>query len=245
VRNQLPPGTRIVADNFKVGAQLGFALGDAAVPVVEHPLNRAHGRAPQLRLWGLELAQRSDLGTMPLLLVASPSDIKLSELLGRYQELCRRFGPLPPPRITEADRGGKRFLLFVMDARDPASTPETAAPCVSPAIAHVNRPLPGASVPRRFAVDGWAIKDIAGVARVEVTLDGRVVAAAEYGLRDDLPQAFYAGLAKDPGLPDVGFRAQVDATAMPPGRYWLGLRITGGDGSRENFTVHALELRDE
>ena len=54
VRDGMPEGTRIVADNFKVGAELGFALDDAAIEVLEHPVNRQHGRAPQLRLWNLE-----------------------------------------------------------------------------------------------------------------------------------------------------------------------------------------------
>src|SRR5690606_10330218 len=49
----MPDGTRLVADNFKVGAELGFALGDPSIEVLEHPVNRQHGRAPQLRLWGL------------------------------------------------------------------------------------------------------------------------------------------------------------------------------------------------
>src|SRR5690606_8468243 len=49
MREELPVDTRIVADNFKVGAELGFALGDADIPVLSHPLNRDHGRAPQLR----------------------------------------------------------------------------------------------------------------------------------------------------------------------------------------------------
>jgi 4-amino-4-deoxy-L-arabinose transferase-like glycosyltransferase len=242
-RDGLPPGTRIIADNFKVGAQLGFALGDPAIPVVEHPLNRAHGRAPQLRLWGLKVADRGDLPAAPVLLVVSPSDVKLSELLARYQDLCRRFATLPSPRVVEADRGGKRFLLLPLDAPPTGARADATAPCVPPAIAHVNRPLPDARVSSRFTVEGWAIKDVVGVSRVEVTLDGQVVATARYGLRDELPQAFYRGGAKDPSLPDVGFRADVDAGAFPPGRHWLGLRVTGSDGSVETFPSHVVELR--
>jgi len=57
VREELarhPGQTGLLADNFKVGSELGFALGDDAIPVLDHPLNIKHGRAPQLRLWDLE-----------------------------------------------------------------------------------------------------------------------------------------------------------------------------------------------
>src|SRR5699024_3099040 len=50
---ELPEGTRVVADNFKIGAELGFRMDDARIAVLDHPLNRFHGRAPQLQLWGL------------------------------------------------------------------------------------------------------------------------------------------------------------------------------------------------
>src|SRR5690606_40811782 len=48
MRAGMPADTRVVADNFKVGAELGFALGDPDIAVLPHPLNRKHGRAPQL-----------------------------------------------------------------------------------------------------------------------------------------------------------------------------------------------------
>ncbi|RYY23963.1 MAG: glycosyltransferase family 39 protein [Sphingomonadales bacterium] len=34
-----PPGTTLLADNFKSGAELGFALGNPRIPVLDHPLN--------------------------------------------------------------------------------------------------------------------------------------------------------------------------------------------------------------
>ena len=53
MRAGMPADTRILADNFKIGAELGFALQDPGIAVLPHPLNRKHGRAPQLQLWGL------------------------------------------------------------------------------------------------------------------------------------------------------------------------------------------------
>ncbi len=234
----LPAGTRVVADNFKVGAELGFALGDPDIPVLEHPLNRAHGRAPQLQLWGLKVSNRSDLGDGPLLLVVSPTDVKLSGLSDHYQTLCRRFGTLPQPRVVDADNGGKRFLLFAIEE----GSGDADSPCVPPAIAYINQPRPEGRVRRTFEVSGWAIKDTVGVQGVSVTIGGQVVAKAEYGLQDDWPQHFYEGRSMDPSLPLVGFRAEVDASAFPPGRHWLGIEVIGKDGSVERFAGQPVFL---
>ncbi|WP_298573874.1 glycosyltransferase family 39 protein [uncultured Luteimonas sp.] len=240
-RAGMPDGTRVVADNFKVGAELGFALGDASIPVLPHALNRAHGRAPQLQLWGLEYDGRTG-SEGPALLVVSPSDVKLSELLDHYQALCRRFGALPAPQVVDADGGGRRFLLFALEG---SADGKADAECVPPAIAHLNTPEAGARLPAKFEATGWAIKDVAGVERVSLTLDGRVVAQAEYGLQDDWPQRFYGGRSKDPAQPRVGFRATIDASALPPGRYWLGLEVAGKDGSVERFAGQPVELLGE
>lgn len=227
----LPPGTRVVADNFKVGAQLGFALGDPRIAVLDHPLNHKHGRAPQLRLWGLEgEVQR------PALLVVATDDVKLRDLLDRYHTLCRAVGPLPPPQVVSVDHGARRYLLFRL--REPVS----AAACVTPAIAHVSQPAPGARVPPRFEVTGWAIKDVVGVRGVTVTLDGRPVARARHGLRDEWPARFYRGRLRDPGQPAVGFRAEVDVSGVAPGRHWLGLWIHGGDGSLEPWAEQPIVI---
>ncbi len=77
----MPPGTRLLADNFKVGAELGFALDDPRIAVLDHPLNHAHGRAPQLRLWGL---QADAAPQAPALLVLAPGDVPFKALLKRY-----------------------------------------------------------------------------------------------------------------------------------------------------------------
>src|SRR3546814_15762941 len=77
---RMPEGARLVAGNFKIGAELGFALGEADIPVLDHPLNRAHGRAPQLQLWGLHPAQRFE---RPPLLVVGASAAHSQTLLNR------------------------------------------------------------------------------------------------------------------------------------------------------------------
>jgi 4-amino-4-deoxy-L-arabinose transferase-like glycosyltransferase len=234
----MPMGTRLVAGNFKIGAQLGFALGDPGIPVLEHPLNRAHGRAPQLQLWGLHARDRGDWGDAPALLVVGATDVPYKHLLRHYHALCAMVGPLPPPRVVKVDHGRTRYLLFAL-AGKPSGKPTSA--CIAPALAWIDVPAAAARVGDRFEVEGWAFKDGVGIDRVEILLDGRVVADANYGLPAPKVAEFWQ-VSTDPQHPDVGFRAEVDARGLAPGRYWLGLRLHGRDGSIEEWSEQPLRI---
>jgi 4-amino-4-deoxy-L-arabinose transferase-like glycosyltransferase len=237
MRARMPRNAWIVADNFKIGAELGFALQDPNLQVLEHPLNRKHGRAPQLRLWGLRSEGRSDWGRTPVLLVVGASEVPYRELLARYHWLCAKVGPLPAPRVVNVDHGRQRFLLFALSARSPAPD----AKCTAPAMAWFDTPVSGARVRERFEVSGWAFKDGVGLRRVEVLLDGKPVAEAKYGL-DSPGTAGYWKISTDPNHPRVGFRANVDASRVAPGRHWLGLRLHGSDGSAETWSEQPVEI---
>ena len=240
LRAAMPAGTRVVADNFKIGAELGFALRVPRIAVLEHPLNRAHGRAPQLRLWGLEAQGVRDPGDSPVLLVVGASDVEYKHLLLRYHALCRRFGPLPPPVVRNIDHGRTRYLLFAIPARGDAAPDD--GPCVAPALAWIDRPKADARVGDAFEVEGWAFKEGVGLSRVEVLLDGKVVAEAEYGLANP-GVADYWKISVDPRHPAVGFRARIDAAALPPGRHWVGLRLHSRDGSVEDWSEQPVRRR--
>jgi hypothetical protein len=235
-RARMPAGTRVVAGNFKLGAELGFALDDPAIAVLDHPINHKHGRAPQLQLWGLQTAGREDWGDTPVLLVLGATDVKFSELLMRYQQICDRVGPLPTPRIINVDHGSQRFALFAITQAKPKG------PCVTPALAHIDVPSPGAAVTGKFDVKGWAIKDQVGIVGVTVTLDGKPVATAEYGSQNAWVADFWKGRSVDPHHPNVGFTAAVDASAFEPGPHWLGLILHGADGSQEIWAEQPLEI---
>ncbi len=233
-QSKMPPGTRLLADNFKIGAELGFALGDPDIAVLDHPLNHKHGRAPQLRLWGLESGGSRDA---PTLLVASATDVRFRELLAHYHFLCETVGALPPPRVVNVDRGDQRFLLFALPAE------KASGACAAPALAWIDAPLPAARVEGAFEVKGWAFKDGVGLGCVEILLDGRPVATARYGVPAP-GVAVYWKISSDPNHPAVGFEAKVDATALPPGRHWLGLRLHGRDGSVEDWSEQPLRIGD-
>jgi hypothetical protein len=232
----MPPDTRLVADNFKDGAELGFALDDPRIAVLPHPLNRKHGRAPQLRLWGLRVEDRSELGARPLLLVVGASEVEYKNLLSQFHELCRRVGPLPPPRVVNVDHGSQRFLLFALGRQ------RGTGPCVTPAMAWVDQPASGTTVGRSFDVSGWAFKEGVGLRQVMVMLDGLPVATAQYGLPNPGVGIFWKQ-STDPQQPNVGFQAHVDGRSVQPGRHWLGLRLFGRDGSVEDWSEEPITIR--
>ena len=230
----MPSGTRVLAGNFKLGAELGFARGDARIPVLDHPLNHKHGRAPQLALWGLAVDRREALGEGPLLLVASANDVPFRDLLAHYHALCRQVGPLPPARVLNIDHGRQRFLLFALPAT------RGAGHCTTPALAFVDMPTVGAEVGSRFDVAGWAFKDGVGLRAVEATIDGRVAARMNYGDANPGVAAFWR-ISSDPAHPRVGFHGRIEAVV--PGRHWLGLRLHGRDGSVEDWPGQPIQVR--
>lgn len=244
----MPPGTTVVADNFMLGAQLSLGLG-REVRVLEHPLNTKHGRAVQLAQWGLLERGESLRSGPPVLLVVEDTARPLKQRLEGYRGLCALADVLPTPRVLNVDHGRKRFLRFGLtapsaraDARADAEGAVAAhSACVLPALAWIDSPRPGATVAGEMRVEGWAFKSGAGLARVDVLLDGEVVAQARYGLpRPDV--ANYWGLPAGDG-DAFGFTAIVKRDAIKPGRAWLALRLHSTDGSTEDGPAVPLRLR--
>ncbi len=228
----MPAGTRLVADNFMLGAQLAFLLDGRQVDVLEHPLNRKHGRALQLDQWGLLSRGRADWGAEPVLLVVEDTARSLKDRLKAYRQLCALAGGLPPARVLNVDHGRKRFLVFRL-------APEPA-PCVVPSLAWLEAPEPGQRVSGLLVLRGWALREGAGVAAVDITLDGAVVGRASYGLpRFDV--ADYWGT--DLTVTDLGFSAAVDLSGHARGRAWLGLVVHGRDGSVEHWPEQPVQIR--
>lgn len=260
-RARMPTDTRLLADNFKIGAELGFALDDPRIPVLDHPLNHKHGRAPQLHLWGLDAGAPGQGAVWgpgrahPVLLVVGATDVNGRELLQRYHDLCDAVGPLPPPKVLNIDRGRQRFLLFALPAARATVVTSAAAPsaassaggtCTAPGLASIDRPLAGARVGATFEMQGWASREGTGLRAVEILIDGRPVARAEYGLARPDVAAFWRQWSRrgslDPQHPAVGFRARVDARGLAPGRHWLGLRLHGRDGSVEDWPEQPVTI---
>jgi 4-amino-4-deoxy-L-arabinose transferase-like glycosyltransferase len=228
---RMPEGTRLLADNFKVAAELGFQLNNPDIQVLDSPLNGRHGRSEQLHQWGLLSYGARDHDQ---LLVLSPSDYRYRELLQRYHQICAMVGPLPPVRVVSSDHGFRRFLLLHLPAQRQQGV------CIAPAMAWIDVPEFAAQVAGRIEVTGWAFKDGVGLREVEVLLDGRVIAQADYGHAYDVRP--YWKISNDPGHPNVGFRAQVDTDGLQPGGHWLSLRLHGNDGSVEDWPEQLVKI---
>jgi hypothetical protein len=232
---QLSPGTRIVADNFELAAQLAFALARDDIAVLDNVLNRKHGRAAQLDLWGLRFDRLGRAGHEPLWLIVDDSATPMKRRLAAYHSLCRVFGALPPVETVNADHGRRRFFIARFESG------EKKPGCSAPALAWIDGPAPGAELGTQFDVAGWAFKEGVGVESVEVTLDRRPIAAASYGL--PMPNvAEYWKISTDPNQPKVGFKAHVDARGVKRGRHWLGLKIRGADGSVEEWPEQPVTI---
>lgn len=229
----MPADTRVVADNFMLGAQLAFALDRGDIAVLGHPLNEKHGRAVQLADWGLLSAGRADWGDAPVLLVVEDTARPLKDRLAGYRALCERAGALPAAQALNVDHGRKRFLLFRLEGDERG--------CTLPALAWLEAPAPGARW-QDGVLSGWALKSGGGVARIEVTLDGEVVAeGAPAVARPDVLQ--YWGLTDED--PRVGFEIRVPAGRLAPGDRWLGLVLHGHDGSVEAWPAQRVRIPDQ
>lgn len=227
--------TELVADNFMLGAQLAFALQRPGLRVLDHPLNHKHGRAAQLALWQAKRPAGGGLDGA-VLLVMEDTALPLRARLAHYRRRCAELRGWSDAGQLAVDHGRKRFLLFALE-------PVGSATCVLPAMAWIDAPLPGATSPALLDVAGWAFKDGAGIAQVEITLDGRVVAPARYGLPAPHVADYWRGTT-DTAHPDVGFHARVDLSDVAPGAHWLGLRLRGRDGEVEHGAEQRIRLAD-
>jgi 4-amino-4-deoxy-L-arabinose transferase-like glycosyltransferase len=238
-------GSAWIAGDFGTGAQLAHALDTDAIRVLDDPANRKHGRAAQLRAWHLRadpawLRAVGEGRARPARLVVEDSATPMKSRLALYHARCALFGEMPVPRMLSVDGGNKRYFLYDF-AGVPAAAPAHAARCASPALAWIDAPAPGARVGTELSVRGWAFKDGAGLRRVDVLLDGRVLGTAIRG--DAMPGVRdYWRISSDPDQPRVGFHASLDLRGVAPGVHRLGLRLQGADGSIEDWPTQALRV---
>lgn len=231
----LPADTRIVADNFMLGAQLAWALRRDDIGVAPHPLNAKHGRAVQLGDWGLLLARRPP---GPVLLVVEDTARPAKDRLLGYRALCEWAGGLPPPTVALADGGRKRLLLHPLDADASAGgAPAPSSACTLPALGWIESPAPGERVPGELQVRGWALVPGGRVASVEIHVEGeRLGQVVPDQPRPDV--LTYWGLAQDPR---VGFSMSLPRPDVR-GRVRLGLVVVMPDGRREPLPTQGLVL---
>ncbi len=120
----------LVADNFKLAAELDFALGgDRPVYTLDSPLNAKHGRAAQLALWSRDEAALRALAGRRVLLVVEETGLRERERRAWLDSLCRRVAALEPVELLDLHDGRKRIAFH--RGHVPAKT-DAAGPCAYP-----------------------------------------------------------------------------------------------------------------
>jgi len=231
----LPPSTRLLADNFLLAAWLVQQRGgDAGFGVMDHPRNAKHGRARQLELWGMDEAAWRGRDDASRLLVVEETALGLRMRQPWQQALCERLPGLRWVDEVQVHGGTQRYLLFEQrHGGDPG--------CSFAPLAYLDHPAEGARLRRRFRLSGWAIQDGAGLDRVEVMLDGIVVAQARSDVEFPGVQVMWPG-STDPRHPRVGIEAEL---AVPPhlrGWHALSLRLHGRDGRMRELSMARVHI---
>jgi len=112
------PDALPVADNFKLAAELSFAL-DRPVHSLDSSLNVKHGRAPQLADWRLDEAGLAATKGAPIVLAVDESSLREDERLPWWVSLCSRVEAPTPVGRLDLFSGRKRIAFYL--ARVPAA----------------------------------------------------------------------------------------------------------------------------
>jgi 4-amino-4-deoxy-L-arabinose transferase-like glycosyltransferase len=234
---QLPAGTRVVADNALLAARLVQARGgDADFGVLEHPRNAKHGRARQLELWAMLPTSWRSAADPARLLVVEETALGLRLQQPWQQAICDVMPGLQWADEVQLHGGSQRYLLFVQRG-------DGDAVCERAALAYLDEPGEGAQLPRRFALRGWAIRDGEGLARVEVLLDGIPVAEARTDIAVPGVRAQWPG-SNDPRHPHVGIAADVEVPPTLRGELQVSLRLTGVDGDARVLPMARVQVEE-
>ena len=102
----------LLTGDFKLGAQMAFALGKPPLRVLDHPLNRRHGRAQQLRLWDLEADLSTPFKPGSRLLLLRDDGASWRGREAYYAWLCAEAGGLRLRQLLPVDGGNQRLVLF-------------------------------------------------------------------------------------------------------------------------------------
>lgn len=233
----LPPGTRVVADNFLLAARLVQARdGDAGFGVLDHARNAKHGRARQLALWAKDESAWLPAADPARLVIVEETALGLRARQPWQQRLCARLPGLRWVDEVQLHGGALRYLLFEQRA-------DAGPRCRLAPLAYLDTPLDGQRVAARFRLSGWAIRDVDGLARVEVLLDGVAVAQARSDV--DFPGVLAQWPSSDdPRHPQVGIEADVEVPAALHGKRLLSLRLTGPDGRARVLPMAKLNIAD-
>lgn len=228
---EVPPDHQQVAGNFMLAAAMDFYLPTPPVLpmlVLDDALNRRHGRAAQLAIWGIDESALAADHLRPGLLVAEETAQRFSDRWAWYQSICARFAGLELDEPLNLHGGRKRFVRWRYRAYDPQPSCGDAA-----AIP----PLGWVEIPRQVdhgdALDifGWAMQPELGINVVEILVDGEVLAQTTRTIDIQWVEERWGDVG-DPAGSTLAFRVPLDTSQMAPGTRRVAVRIQRGDGRR-------------
>jgi len=105
----------VVADNYKLAANLEFQLHDRIdLYVLDHRLNHKHGRSPQLVTWHMDEASLRDRGGEDALVVVQVKELRPSRRPGWMAHISSLFEELQPLGELRVEAGSHevQFAFF-------------------------------------------------------------------------------------------------------------------------------------
>jgi hypothetical protein len=196
------------------------------------------------KAWGLDEAglRRGHAGGAAVLVLPEPSYLYNTpgEMAFR-RRLCSEFAEIAPAGLVPLQPGMVAVELYSARIRP---TPEDRAGCPLFPRLYLAQPTRGAVVKhghRKTGLFGLA-SDPMGVQRVEIMLDGRVVAPAAYGIAPQTSPAPKA-LSDDPNYPRLWFSYALPGAALTKGEHRLAVRAILKDGTAKDGPDRTLFVR--
>lgn len=213
------PNRVLVADNFLLGAQLDWHLGETPY-VLDAPRNAEHGRAVQLGLWQRDEAALRRADPESMLLVVDDSALFAGDRFGFHASLCKRLGGMRFAGERLADEGRRRFTIWHVDRDDPR--------CEQPILSLL---FPIEHRLNEVIIAGFAVQHLGRVRAVTLERDGVVIATDVMDDSGPIVDTHWEGLEDGNGR-HVGFRFELARAMLGEGSADYRLVAEADDGQQ-------------
>ena len=234
----------IVTDNYYTAAQLEFAGVEGDIYTIDKSKALQDGRLRQYQIWNKHQKALIQQTQKPALFITEDSALSISEKHRVIEEMCRYSDELVFLSELALFGRAKTFSYYsTTNLLDPQQKITNSAPCPVPPKAWIDTPQEDAILSGKITVAGWAYNEDLGISSIEIILDGRVVAKANYGIsRGDVASAM--NVRRDPNTPNFGFEAEIDTTHLENGNHSLELMLINGQGNSLPYGKRSLEIEN-
>ncbi len=214
------PGPVLVTDSFSLASELSFELGISdPIYVLDHARNYRYGRAYQYRIWKTDQAEliRKQRGRDALVIMEETNYKHL-------YPLCSMFESIDGLDVFYLFEGAKQFLFLYGHGLKAEDDWVHSSRCDLPSAFFLDSPKDNATISGSVVISGWAFKNMGGIQRIEVLVDGKPAGVARYGIeRPDVANAYPD--ASDPNYPHVGFHFVWDTRNVTAGRHDITVHL--------------------